>query len=99
MRNSCLTSRFAIASGIISLLAASTLTAQPESQDPLISQLQNSNAAVRRNAAEALAQVAIEDLKTALPILQNSLKDGDPDVRYYCLVTMAVSAYGSEANG
>jgi len=72
-----------------------------ESGEVLLQKLKSSDAAIRRNAAEVLAERGIadlvNDLKKVLPDLLPALKDSDADVRYY--VAVALASAGWDDNG
>lgn len=69
-----------------------------ESAAVLLERLQSPDVATRRSAAETLAQIGDEELEKILPTLLLALKDPDPDVRFYVATSLAVAAYGDEAN-
>lgn len=80
-----------------SLLPLSAQTTHP-SEDVLLERLHSPDAATRRAAAETLAQIEHKNLERILPTLLLALKDPDPDVRFYVATSLAVAAYGDEAN-
>lgn len=84
--------------GILGLLFLSTpmAIATNNSDRALLSDLQNPDVVVRRAAAEKLAQTVVSDFKNVLPKLTASLKDPDPEVRYYIAVSLTAQGFSSE---
>jgi len=73
------------------------LSAEPmESEEILLRKLKSSDAAIRRAAAEGLAQIEHKDLKKILPALLIAIKDQEADVRFYAAVTLTAAAYTDE---
>src|SRR5438128_10109075 len=67
-------------------------------ENVLLTGLRSSDVAVRRAAARDLVQTEHRNLGRILPTLLLALKDPDPTVRFYTVVTLEAAAYSSESN-
>lgn len=92
------TFRIGAALGALALVLAlaSPVAGQAGPPSHLFEKLRNADPSVRIEAAEALAQAGPVDLGAAAPVLRPALRDPEPDIRFYTLVTVQVAASASE---